>query len=345
MERDLNMPDTIIEVRNLSTTFKQRKSTVHAVNGISFSLKKGEMLGVVGESGCGKSVSMLSIVNLLPPAAKIMPGSQVVFDGEDLMGFRENEMQRIRGKKIGMIFQDPMTSLNPVMKIGKQMTEALRYHYKMSKNEAVEKCGKLLELVGMSNPHERLNEYPHQLSGGMRQRIMIAMALACDPEILIADEPTTALDVTIQAQIVELILDIRKKLNTTIILITHDLGLIAGMVDRVIVMYAGYIVEEAAVTDLYADPRHPYTRALLKCIPKMTGKEEARLASIEGSPPDLRDKPQFCPFAPRCSYTVKKCWNKNPCLQPCVNSDSAEAHNVACWIDTKGGEKYESQSE
>ncbi|MCF7946807.1 MAG: ABC transporter ATP-binding protein, partial [Spirochaetia bacterium] len=255
---------------------------------------KGEMLGVVGESGCGKSVSMLSIVNLLPPSASIDDG-EILFDGKNLRKMGKREIQHLRGKKIGMIFQDPMTSLNPVMKIGNQMNEALRYHNKMSKEEASKRSCELLRLVGISNPAERLNEYPHQLSGGMRQRVMIAMALTCDPEVIIADEPTTALDVTIQAQIVELIKELREKLNSSIILITHDLGLLAGMVDRIIVMYAGFIVEEASVDELYRNPSHPYTIGLLKSIPKLKGEILDKLPSIDGSPPDLLERPSFCP--------------------------------------------------
>ncbi len=328
---------TILEVRDLETTFKQRKTKVHAVNGVSFTLKKGEMLGVVGESGCGKSVSMLSIVNLLPPAATIENG-QVLFDGKDIRKMTRRQVQHIRGKKIGMIFQDPMTSLNPVMKIGTQMIEALRYHNKLSKEAALDRSAELLELVGISNPRERLNEYPHQLSGGMRQRVMIAMALTCDPEVLIADEPTTALDVTIQAQIVELIKDIRSKLDSSIILITHDLGLIAGMVDRIIVMYAGFIVEEALVDELYKNPRHPYTMGLLQSIPKLRGSTVSRLSSIDGSPPDLLEKPQFCPFAPRCTFSIDRCWKENPTLSAVDSVSGDGTHNVACWVNTKTGE-------
>lgn len=327
---------TILEVRNLETTFKQRKTTIHAVNGVSFSLQKGEMLGVVGESGCGKSVSMLSIVNLLPPAATIENG-EILFDGRDIRKMSRREVQHIRGKKIGMIFQDPMTSLNPVMKIGKQMIEALRYHNKLSKEDALKRSAELLDLVGISNPTERLNEFPHQLSGGMRQRVMIAMALTCDPEILIADEPTTALDVTIQAQIIELIKDIRSKLDSSIILITHDLGVIAGMVDRIVVMYSGYIVEEASVDDLYQKPRHPYTIGLLKSIPKLRGTAVSRLTSIDGTPPDLLEKPQFCPFAPRCSFSVERCWKENPALTTAAGEPEDSRHRTACWVDTRNG--------
>jgi len=325
-----------LEVQNLETTFKQRKSRIHAVNGVSFSLRKGEMLGIVGESGCGKSVSMLSIVNLLPPAATIENG-QIFFDGQDIRKMNKRDIQHIRGNKIGMIFQDPMTSLNPLMKISAQISEALIYHKKLSKSQALERSTELLELVGISNARERLNEYPYQFSGGMRQRVMIAMALSCNPDLLIADEPTTALDVTIQAQIVELIKNLRAKLDSSIILITHDLGLIAGIVDRVIVMYSGFFVEEALVDDLYDDPRHPYTIGLLKSIPKLRGQEVTRLESIEGSPPELLEKPQFCPFAPRCRYSVERCWRENPALTIVPEKDNNPTHKAACWVDTRNG--------
>ncbi|MDY0288034.1 MAG: ABC transporter ATP-binding protein [Sphaerochaeta sp.] len=327
--------NTILEVHNLKTSFKQRKARLHAVNGISFSLKKGEMLGVVGESGCGKSVSMLSVVGLLPPSASIDEG-EILLDGVDIRKMHKKDIQHIRGKRIGMIFQDPMTALNPVMKIGNQMNEALRYHLKLSKKEASKRSEELLKLVWISNPKQRLNEYPHQLSGGMRQRVMIAMALTCDPEILIADEPTTALDVTIQAQIVQLIKDIKVKLNSSIILITHDLGLIAGMVDRIIVMYAGFIIEEALVDDLYKNPSHPYTIGLLKSIPKLRGEILDKLPSIEGSPPDLLEKPTFCPFVTRCPYKIDRCLKENPALAKISNSEN-ETHKVACWVPMKDG--------
>lgn len=326
--------ETILEVENLRTTFNLRDATVHAVNGTSFHLNKGEMLGVVGESGCGKSVSMLSIINLLPPAATIEEGI-IKFDGKNLTEMNRKELREIRGKKIGMIFQDPMTSLNPVVKIGVQMSETLIYHKKMSKVDAFDRCAELLDMVGISNSRERLNEFPHQLSGGMRQRVMIAMALACDPEIIIADEPTTALDVTIQAQIVEVIRDIRNRLNTAIILITHDLGLIAGMVDRIIVMYSGFIVEEALVNDLYADPRHPYTEGLLSSIPKLRGSDTKRLHSIDGAPPDLTVKPEHCPFEPRCSYAIDRCRKENPMLEKVSGVSDESIHRIACWVDIK----------
>ncbi|MBI9104780.1 MAG: ABC transporter ATP-binding protein [Spirochaetales bacterium] len=328
--------ERILEVENLKTTFNLRKSKVHAVNGTTFHLDKGEMLGVVGESGCGKSVSMLSIINLLPPAARIESGT-IKFDGRDLRKISAKEMRKVRGDRIGMIFQDPMTSLNPVVKIGVQMTEALIHHQGMAKKEAYDKCADLLDLVGISNSRERLNEFPHQLSGGMRQRVMIAMALACDPEILIADEPTTALDVTIQAQIVEVIREIRDRLNTAIILITHDLGLIAGMVDRIVVMYSGFIVEEALVDELYENPRHPYTRGLLSSIPKLRGEETRRLHSIDGAPPDLTVAPTSCPFAPRCGFAIERCREENPMLRDILDGPMDAVHRIACWVDLEKG--------
>lgn len=328
--------ETILNVTDLKTTFKLRRGRVHAVNGVSFDLKKGEMLGVVGESGCGKSVSMLSIINLLPPAAKIENGT-VVLKGKNLRELNRRQMQRIRGNRIGMIFQDPMTSLNPVLKIGVQMAEAIIYHQKLSKEQAYKRCEELLELVGISNARERLDEFPHQLSGGMRQRVMIAMALTCEPEILIADEPTTALDVTIQAQIVELLKDIREKLGTSIILITHDLGLVAGMVDRVIVMYAGFVVESAPVDEIYYDPRHPYTKGLLSSVPKLRGEQARRLSSIPGAPPDLSQMPTSCPFQPRCPYAVPRCESENPTLERVPGIADETDHRAACWVDVRDG--------
>ncbi len=329
---------TVLEVKDLRTTFRLRHGRVHAVNGVSFNLAKGEMLGVVGESGCGKSVSMLSIINLLPPAAKI-EGGTVLLNGRDLRTLNRREMQRVRGNSIGMIFQDPMTSLNPVLKIGVQMAEAIIYHRRISRAEAYDRCEELLNLVGIANARERLHEFPHQLSGGMRQRVMIAMALTCEPEILIADEPTTALDVTIQAQIVELLKDIREKLGTSIILITHDLGLIAGMVDRVVVMYAGHIVESAPVDEIYYDPRHPYTKGLLNSVPKLRGEHAHRLASIAGAPPDLTTEPAGCPFLPRCPFAVERCEIENPTLGPVPEPRDDTEHASACWVDVRNGTK------
>jgi oligopeptide/dipeptide ABC transporter ATP-binding protein len=327
---------TVLTVQDLRTTFKLRHGKVHAVNGISLQLRKGEMLGVVGESGCGKSVSMLSIINLLPPAARIESGT-ILLQGKNLRNLNRRDMQRIRGNRIGMIFQDPMTSLNPVLKIGVQMAEAIIYHQKLSKERAYARCEELLELVGISNARERLGEFPHQLSGGMRQRVMIAMALTCEPEILIADEPTTALDVTIQAQIVELLKEIREKLGTSIILITHDLGLVAGMVDRVIVMYAGFVVESAPVDEIYYDPRHPYTKGLLTSVPKLRGEKTKRLSSIPGAPPDLSSFPTGCPFRERCPYAIARCESENPMLNDVPGVAESTDHQMACWVDVRDG--------
>jgi oligopeptide/dipeptide ABC transporter ATP-binding protein len=292
------------------------------------------MLGVVGESGCGKSVTMMSLIKLLPPSAQITNGT-VLLDGKDISNATSKEMNYIRGIKVGMIFQDPMTSLNPFVKIGLQLSEGLMYHKKVSRNDAMEHSAKYLDLVGISNSRERLNEYPHQLSGGMRQRVMIAMALLSEPSLVIADEPTTALDVTIQAQIVELVKDLREKLGTSIIWITHDLSLLAGMVDRIIVMYAGQIVEEAILDDIYKDPRHPYTMGLLQSIPKVDASHGKRLSSIGGAPPNLSMKPTSCPFAPRCAYRIEKCGQENPILREV----SGGKHRIACWVDVAKGNR------
>lgn len=326
----------LLEVENIQTRFKVRSGHLYAVNGVSFSLEKGEMLGVVGESGCGKSVAMMSLIKLLPPAAEITDG-RVVLEGVDITKVGSKEMNIIRGSKIGMIFQDPMTSLNPFMKIGRQLCEGIVYHKGMKMADAMEKAAEYLDLVGISNSAHRLNEFPHQLSGGMRQRVMIAMTLLSEPSIVIADEPTTALDVTIQAQIVELIKDIRTKLQTSIIWITHDLSLLAGMVDRIMVMYSGYVVEEASLDDIYKDPRHPYTIGLLKSIPSLKMESGSRLPSIGGAPPNLYVKPSCCPFAPRCAYKVAKCEKEIPPLASIPGSKEDGRHRIACWLDVRKG--------
>ena len=322
----------LLEVSNLHTRFKVRNGFLYAVNGVSFSLDKGEMLGVVGESGCGKSVSMMSLIRLLPPAAQITDGT-VVIDGEDITHASPSRMNAVRGSKVGMIFQDPMTSLNPFMKIGDQLIEGIRHHKKMSKAEALKQAVKYLDLVGISNAEHRVNEFPHQLSGGMRQRVMIAMALLGEPSLVIADEPTTALDVTIQAQIVELVKELREKLNMSIIWITHDLSLLAGMVDRIMVMYGGFVVEEAVLNEIYKAPRHPYTIALLKSIPSLKLEAGSRLPSIGGAPPNLFAHPDGCPFAPRCSFRVDRCTKEMPVLEPVEGMASDAPHRVACWAD------------
>ena len=329
------MADSLLEVHNLETHFKTSEGIVHAVNGVSFKLKSGETLGVVGESGCGKSVTMLSCLRLIAsPPGKIVAG-EALFHGKNLLTMPGEEIRKIRGAQISMVFQDPMTSLNPVMTIGKQLAEPLMLHLGLSKEQARKRSIELLGLVGIPNAAERLNDYPHQYSGGMRQRVMIAMGLSCNPEILIADEPTTALDVTIQAQIVELVKRLRQELGMAIIWITHDLGVVASIAHRVMVMYGGFIIEEAPVKELYANPKHPYTLGLLGSLPKINEKGRTRLFSIEGMPPILYQKPRSCPFAPRCVYAVERCWQENPSLEA-----AGPDHKVACWVNTeKGGER------
>ncbi|MEA4812480.1 MAG: ABC transporter ATP-binding protein, partial [Anaerolineaceae bacterium] len=289
------MANDILNVQDLETSFKTPEGTIHAVNGVTFSLKEGETLGVVGEGGCGKSVTMLSTLRLVPmPPGKIENG-KAIFKGKDLIAMSEDELRHVRGGQIAMIFQDPMTSLNPVMTIGRQMEEPLLLHMGMNKEQARKRSIELLEQVGIPRAADRLKDYPHQYSGGMRQRVMIAMALSCNPQILIADEPTTALDVTIQAQIVELVIKLREQLGMSIIWITHDLGVVASIAQRVQVMYGGYIIEEAPIKNLYSDPRHPYTVGLLGSLPSTQHGERHRLYSIEGMPPVLYRKPQSCP--------------------------------------------------
>jgi len=326
------MPDLLLDIRGLETQFKTPDGIVHAVNGVSFGLKEGETLGVVGESGCGKSVTMLSVLGLIPsPPGKVTAGEAYYF-GQDLLKMSSEEIRHVRGAQIGMVFQDPMTSLNPVLTIGRQLEEPLMLHVGMSKNQARERAAELLGMVGIPNAKDRLNDYPHQYSGGMRQRVMIAMALSCSPQILIADEPTTALDVTIQAQITDLVKRLRDELGMAIIWITHDLGVVAGLAKRVLVMYGGKIIEESEVADLYANPTHPYTIGLLGSLPRVDEKEHGRLFSIEGAPPVLYKKPQACSFAPRCKWAVERCWKENPSLETV-----SPEHRVACWVDTKTG--------
>jgi oligopeptide transport system ATP-binding protein len=327
---DLPVKNTLLEVSDLRTYFHSPEGTVYAVNGISFSLAEGETLAVVGESGCGKSVSMLSVMRLiLIPPGEIASGF-ALYRGEDLFKKSEAEMERIRGKEIAMVFQDPMTSLNPVLTIGRQITESLRTHLGLDQGVADQQAVELLERVGISDAAHRLRDYPHQFSGGMRQRVMIAMALACEPSVLIADEPTTALDVTIQAQITELVEHLRDQFHMAIIWITHDLGVVAGLADRVNVMYSGYIVEEASVDNLYEDPQHPYTVSLLDALPRVDQRRHHRLKSIPGAPPSLLVEPKGCPFAPRCEYVFERCHVENPPLMPL-----SENHSAACWMDVK----------
>jgi len=317
----------VLDVQGLKTVFKTRGGEVHAVNDVSFNLKAGELLGVVGESGSGKSVTMMSLLGLLPmPPAEIRAG-RVMFDGQDLLKVSAEELRKVRGGKIGFIFQDPMTSLNPVFTVGYQIAEPLRKHMGMSKKEAAARSQELLELVGIPDAERHLDDYPHQFSGGMRQRVMIAIALACDPQVLIADEPTTALDVTIQAQILELMQELREKLGMAVIWITHDLGVIAGIADRVMVMYGGQVVEHAPVQELFSNPQHPYTAALLKTIPSISGKRAARLTVIEGQPPLVVGAPTSCPFRERCAKAMPVCAVKVP-----TRYEIGAGHDTACLL-------------
>ena len=321
------MAETLLDVRGLETRFKTPEGPVHAVNGVSFTLDNGETIGLVGESGSGKSVTMLAVLRLLPiPPAEITAGS-ALFRGRDLLAMSDREIRDARGSQISIVFQDPMTSFNPVLTIGRQITESLKVHLGMAPAQARARAAELLDLVGIPGAKARLRDYPHQFSGGMRQRAMIAMALACHPQILIADEPTTALDVTIQAQIVELVKRLRDELGMAVIWITHDLGIIAGLARRVIVMYGGCFIEEAPVKELYADPRHPYTIGLLGSLPRVDAEGRKRLASIDGLPPVLFAKPASCPFAPRCKFAIAQCRQENPPLE-----EIAPGHRVACWV-------------
>jgi oligopeptide/dipeptide ABC transporter ATP-binding protein len=316
----------ILEVKDLRTRFHIAEGTVYAVNGVSFHLDHGETIALVGESGCGKSVTMMSIMGLIPiPPGEIASG-QALYDGRDLLKCSEAELQDLRGKEIAMVFQDPMTAFNPVLTIGRQLGEPMRVHLGMDKENIHQRSIELFEQVGISDPAQRLKDYPHQFSGGMRQRAMIAMALSCMPAILIADEPTTALDVTIQAQIVELVHGIRTNMNMSVIWITHDLGVVAEMAQRVLVMYAGFIVEEALVDDLYDYPLHPYTEALLSALPRVDSSQHYRLKSIPGAPPNLLIKPKGCPFLVRCTRATEECRNEMP---PLVQL--APNHFAACW--------------
>ena len=322
----------VLEVRDLCTRFHTPEGAVHAVNGIAFDLGEGELLGVVGESGSGKSVTMLSLLRLLPePPAEIVSG-RALLDGEDLIALDPERLRRVRGARVGFVFQDPMTSLNPVLSVGYQITEPLRTHLGMPRRAARERAVELLEGVGIPAAASRLGDFPHQFSGGMRQRVMIAIALACNPEVLIADEPTTALDVTIQAQILDLVKRLRRESGMAIIWITHDLGVVAGLADRVMVMYGGLVVERAGVKALYKHPRHPYTRGLLATLPRLDGARAERLASIAGQPPHLTRAPVACPFSPRCPHVAERCRRENPPLLP-----AAEGHEVACWFDVDTG--------
>jgi len=315
----------LLEINDLKTYIKQRHGQVQAVDGVSLFIEEGETLGVVGESGCGKTMTGMSVMQLLPPGGYIAGGS-VKLDGKELVGLADNEMRKIRGNEVAVIFQDPMTSLNPTMNIGAQISEGVRIHRQVSRKDALDRAAEVLSLVGMPNPKERLKDFPHQLSGGLRQRVMIAMALSCEPKLLIADEPTTALDVTIQLQILELLYSLKQRLRMAVMLITHDMGVIAGRADRVNVMYAGKIVEQAPTEELFESMRHPYTAALLASIPRLTQNSSAALYSIPGLPPDLSHPPAWCRFQPRCQFATARCREEEPPL----TGDTPE-HQYACF--------------
>lgn len=321
------MKTPLLEIKDLKTRFYTDEGVVKAVNGVSYAMEEGGVLGIVGESGCGKSVHALSIMRLIPdPPGKIESG-EIIFAGRDLLDLSDNEMRDIRGGQIAMVFQDPMTSLNPVYTVGDQITEALKIHLGMNEKEGMERAAELLTLVGIPDANQRVDDYPHQFSGGMRQRAMIAMALSCNPVLLIADEPTTALDVTIQAQIVDLVKRLQDNFGMAIMWITHDLGIIAELADKVNVMYAGYIVERGDVRDIFKRTRHPYTIGLLGSLPRLDEAPGTKLVSIPGLPPDLLALPVGCPFVARCPYAVDQCKEEMPQLEQVDGSD----HTVACW--------------
>ncbi|PKK96287.1 MAG: peptide ABC transporter ATP-binding protein [Tenericutes bacterium HGW-Tenericutes-3] len=325
----------ILEVKNLKTSFFTHMGEVQAVRGISFDLEKGEILGIVGESGSGKSVTSLSIMGLIDEPGKIKEG-QILFQGKDLSKLTHHELEDIRGNDISMIFQDPMTSLNPVFRIGNQIKEIILEHTDLSKEEAHEKAVKLLKLVNIPEPETRINQYPHQFSGGMRQRALIAMALSCDPKLLIADEPTTALDVTIQAQILELLRELKDKVDLSIILITHDLGVIAEICSDVIIMYGGLVMEKGSVFDIFENPQHPYTKGLHQSMPKNVRGSKERLIPIKGTPPDLLEPPTGCPFSPRCPHAMEICMKK---AAPLFKIE--KGHTAACWLHHEDAPKVE----
>lgn len=327
--------ENILEIKDLHVSFDTYGGEVQAVRGVNLELKKGEALAIVGESGSGKSVTSKTIMQLLPkPAGRIKSG-EILFEGKDISKYSEKQMQKLRGSEISMIFQDPMTSLNPTMSIGKQIMEGLRKHQNMNKHDALQRAIELLDLVGIPSPEDRIKQYPHQFSGGMRQRVVIAIALACNPKVLIADEPTTALDVTIQAQILDLMRDLQNKMETSIILITHDLGVVANMAQRVAVMYGGRIVETGTVDEIFYKPKHPYTWGLLSSMPKLHS-ESSELLAIPGTPPDLSNPPKGCPFAPRCPHAMKVCTEIMPDY-----SSTSETQQVACWLQDERAPKVE----
>ena len=324
---------TLLEVRDLKTYFFTQEGMVKAVDGVSFDLLEGETLGLVGESGCGKSVSAMSLMRLIPdPPGKIVSG-EVIFEGKDLVTMSDEEIRTIRGNRIAMIFQEPMTSLNPVLTIGRQLTEALELHLHMDKRAALNRAAELLQAVGIPDAERRIDDYPHQFSGGMRQRVMIAMGMSCSPKLLLADEPTTALDVTIQAQVLEVMQKLSRDTGAATIIITHNLGVVARYAQRVNVMYAGRIIERADAADLYAHPLHPYTLGLLNSVPRLDEALREKLDPIEGLPPDLINLPPGCPFVPRCKFVKPKCMEHYPPLM-----EVAKDHTAACWVDVTTGE-------
>lgn len=321
------MVDTLLEVKDLRTYFYIKEGVLRAVDGLSYSVKKKEFVALVGESACGKSVSALSIMRLIPYPPGVIVGGEIIFEGKDLLKLSEEEMRSIRGNRIGMVFQEPMTSLNPVLTIGRQLAESLELHRGLTKEEALEEASKLLKLVGIPDAERRLNDYPYQFSGGMQQRIMIAMALSCNPALLIADEPTTSVDVTVQAQLMELMNNLRTQFGMSVILITHNLGLVARYADRVNVMYAGRLVESGLTDTIYSQPRHPYTVGLIASVPRLDLPRERPLYVIPGLPPDLtRLPPNMCAFAPRCRFAINKCTEQRPTLEQ-VEAE----HYVACF--------------
>ena len=323
------MPEPLLKVENLKVSFKIKKQKTAAVEDVNFSLDEGKIIGIVGESGCGKSVTATSILRLMPPSlCEIDENSKILFQGKDLSKASNAEMRDVRGNKISMIFQEPMTSLNPVYTIGYQMVEMLQTHQKISKHDAMQKSIEMLEKVGIPSPEQRIKEYPHQLSGGMRQRVMIAMALSCNPKLLIADEPTTALDVTIQAQLLDLLKGLREKFGMSIILVTHDLGVVADFADRIQVMYAGRVVERGTKEEIFRNPKHPYTWALLDSIPSRSLPRKSRLYSLKGTPPNLSLPIEGCPFAARCRYCMPVCRKCAP--QP---TDFSSTHQASCWLN------------
>ena len=321
------MNEPLLEIKDLHVSFSTYAGVVHAVRGVEFSLDQGEIVAVVGESGCGKSVTAKTIMRLNPMPPCRIDGGEILFEGQDLTKLSERDMRKLRGKKIGMIFQDPMTSLDPTKQVGYQIIEAIRRHEKVSKQEAYDRSVEMLSLVGINNPTQRMKQYPHEFSGGMRQRAMIAMSLVCNPQLLIADEPTTALDVTIQAQILDLLLDLRKKLGTSILLITHDMGVVADVADRVIIMYAGMAMESGTVQEIFYAPMHPYTWGLQVSLPKHGDDGRERLIPIDGTPPDLLAPPAGCPFADRCEYAMGICHERMPEV-----TEKTGTHSVRCWL-------------